>query len=252
MTSLRYNSNQKIPQNVLDMISYISKVGVMSRETWYQYFSKGKIRWKQDQLSKLLKRKILKKHSCISLKDNFVLHDSVTPYLNLIKLSPVSPVLPQYIEHDETVARGCIHLKRSGVIEEWFTEKELKSENAREYLLSIQNGVQKFPDAILKVHFKEKLRVFAIEYERTRKDSSRYLNTIRQYIDANAMSVVLFITENDSIKKSIQSAMKHFSNTGVSERIAFIDVTQWKEDPLTAPIELKSKVITFEEILKNK
>ncbi len=92
----------------------------------------------------------------------------------------------------------------------------------------------------------------AIEYERTGKTISRYRSILWQYNGIKNVTMVLYIVENETIKKRIKNALKFQGNTQILERLAFIDADDWKSDPLNSGIELRSKVTSFEKLcLKN-
>ena len=101
--SIRYTNGKPISKKVLDCLQYLSKVGVMERETWYKYFAVGSKRWKQKQLKQLLMLKLIKEHSS-QLGDHFVLGDTGIEIVKELKWNFVSPALPRQFKHDEIVA----------------------------------------------------------------------------------------------------------------------------------------------------
>jgi len=243
-----YKGGHSVPENVMDALKYIGKVGVMSRETWNQCFSKGTLRWKRKQLQHLVERKIVRAHTCGSVENAFVIADHGATILKKMNWPLIQPIPPQYIIHDETVAKAIIELERKGFCQRWFTERELKSLNSQEYLIQNINNETKYPDAILKMMIREKPRTVAIEYERTGKALSRYRSILWQYNGINNISMILYVVEDNTIKKRIKTALKYQGETAVSERLAFVNVNEWILNPLSAPIELKSSITSFNKL----
>ena len=245
---IRYPSGQVIPQNVQEALRYLGKVGFLSRTTWYDFFGKGKTRWQQDQLLYLVKREVLKPHSCSRLDGTWVLTESSIKLLEKLNWSCVQPIPPQYIEHDEVIANSLLTLERTKVCHEWYTERELRTLNFKKYVVQNKDNETKYPDAILEITFQSKPMTFALEYERTGKTSARYRSILYQYSKMSSVSLVVYIVESEAIKNRMQSAIKFLGNDEVLRKIAFVDAKEWKTNPLTATIQMRSKTITFEEI----
>lgn len=164
-----------------------------------------------------------------------------------MKLTSVHPIPPQFVEHDEVVANGILKLEDAGICHKWLTERELKMFNLNEYLIQKKDNETKYPDAVLKINIQGGLKTFAVEYERTGKATSRYRTILWNYSSMKSVAVILYIVENDSIKKRIKSALRFVGKPELNQRLAFVDAQAWKENPLTAPIQLRGEVIAFEE-----
>ncbi len=246
---LFYKGGQPIPKNVLEAMKYISKVGVITRPTWYHFFAQGNLQWKRDQLLNLVRRDVLKPHTCNSIGEAWVLTDWSINLLKTQGLSCVRPVPPQFIEHDEVVGRSLLILKRSGACQDWLTERELKMLNSQEFVVQKKEYEKKYPDAVFRMNHRKELWTFAVEYERTGKSSHRYRSILWQYADIQGISMVLYITEDNSIKKRIESALKFIGKKELTSRIVFIDALEWKRDPMTAEIKRLGKTISFKQLL---
>ncbi len=249
---LRYPGGQLMPENVIEALCYMGKVGVMSRETWYHHFARGVTRWKQRQLTNLYRSGVIKPHSCGRGKESWVLSESSARLLRFHNLSSVSPVLPQHIVHDELVATSMLQLQKKNVTTSWLTERELKSRNSMEFIVSKKNCDAKYPDAIFQVRFGDQLRMFALEYERTGKSSLRYRSILRQYANLRSLSMILYVVEEEAVKKRIESALKFVGDMSTSEKVAFTSAKEWRENPLTSQLQLRAKVLTFEDISRIK
>lgn len=246
---MRFESGQVIPKNVLDALRYLGKVGVMGNKTWNEFFSRGGVRWKQKQLLKLSKKKLIVPHSCERLSKSWVLSDTSKVLLTKLKWPCVTPVPSLYVDHDEIVANGIMRLERAGICNRWTTERELKMVNSHDYIVhKNKEGDVKFPDAIIRIMHKGKERTFAIEYERNGKSLGRYRSILWQYSTLTSISLVLFVVENDVIKKRILQASKYIGSSLLAGKLAFMDVDEWEKNLLSASIDLGDRSISFNEI----
>lgn len=245
--SIRYTNGKPISKNVLDCLRYLSKVGVMERKTWYEHFATGSKRWKQQQLKQLLVLKLIKEHSS-QLGDHFVLGDLGIEIVKDQKWTFVSPALPRQFKHDETVARGLWKLQAASLCNEWLSEKELMSGIFKEFLIKEGEGQTKYPDAVFKILARDKYRTVALEYERTGKSFHRYRSILWNYNSIMSVSLVLFIVEDETIKKRIRAALRALGSVQLAERLAFMNAKEWIENPLQATIELRSKNTSFEKL----
>ncbi len=245
--SIRYTNGKPISKQVLDCLQYLSKVGVMERETWYKFFAVGSKRWKQKQLKQLLMLKLIKEHSS-QLGDHFVLGDTGIEIVKELKWAFVSPALPRQFKHDEIVARGLWKLQEASLCNRWLSEKELMSGIYKEFLIKEGEGQTKYPDAVFKILARDKYRTVALEYERNGKSSHRYRSILWSYNSITSVSLVLFIVEDETIKKRIKAALRALGSIQLVERIAFMSVKEWVENPLQATIELRSKNTSFEKL----
>ncbi len=250
--TIRYRGGQPMPKNVQEALRYVGKVGMITRGTWYRYFGRGKMRWQQDQLLSLIKNNVLKKHSCARLEETWVLTESSIELLKKLGWPCVLPIPPQFIDHDEVVANSILTLERNQICQMWLTERELKTLKHRKYIVDDKDNEVKYPDAVFDLIFKGDPMTFALEYERTGKSFSRYRSILNQYRKLDSVSLVLYVVESDTIKKTIQSVMKFIGDAVLVKKIAFIDAHEWKINPLKAQIQLRSKVITFDEIAASK
>jgi hypothetical protein len=245
--SIRYTNGKPISRKVIGCLQYLSKVGVMGRETWYEHFGIGSKRWMQKQLKQLLALKMIKEHSS-QLGDHFVLGDEGIEIIKELKWTFVSPVQPRQFRHDEIVARGLWKLQSQSLCNEWLSEKELMTGIHKEFLIKEGEGQSKYPDAIFKVLIRDKYRTVALEYERTGKSSHRYRTILWSYNYITSVSLVLFIVEDETIKKRIKAALRALGSVQLVERLAFMSAKEWIDNPLRAAIELRSKNTSFENL----
>jgi hypothetical protein len=88
----------------------------------------------------------------------------------------------------------------------------------------------------------------ALEYERTGKTVPRYRRILWSYNKLNRFSMVLFIVENDVLRKRIKSSLKHLGRVALIEKIGFVDAIEWQKNPLSATIELATTKTSFAKL----
>lgn len=242
-----YKNGRPFSPRVMGALKYISHVGVMTKEVWGESFFHGSKRWKNKQLKILLTNRLLKLHTC-DLGNFYVLGERGVELAKELKWSIVDPVTPRQIRHDETVGHGLLKLERAGLCQQWETEKELKSKQFKEVQIRDLGGQSKYPDSIFKALLRGKFRSVALEYERSGKTVPRYRSILWSYNSLTAVSMVLFIVEDETIKKRIKYSLRYLGNVQLLERIAFMDAKEWKRNPVTATIELSTKKTSFEKL----
>ena len=243
-----YSKNQPIPTNVLEAIKFTGKAGFLSKEIWHQYFGVGAYRWQEKQLKFLEDRGYLKRPKNEFTERIFSLTDKSVTLLASMKQPCVSPVPVKYLPHDSVVAKAMLSLQKKRLVSNFHFERELKTYGIKDFLLSNKDHDQKYPDAIFKMTAYGELRTAAIEYEREQKSSSRYKNILWQYTQLTNLSVVLYICENTAIQKAVERAMKHLGQTELVDRMGYVEADEWRNDPASASIKLKSRTVKLKEI----
>lgn len=244
---LIYSNRKKLSPNVIEALKYIAKVGVITKHIWNESFSHGTSRWKLKQLTILLTNKILKHHRC-ELGDFYVLGDRGIEFAKAMEWSLVDPVSPTQIRHDEIIGYGLLKLERSKTCKSWKTEKELKVREGGHFLIRDQAGQKKFPDSICEMFMGGKYRLVAVEYERNGKTIPRYRSILWSYNKMTNLSMVLFIVEDEVIKKRIKKSLRYLGSVPLIEQVAFMSVKEWKNDPFRGTIELSSIRTNFEKL----
>jgi hypothetical protein len=248
--SFRYKCGQPMPPNVIELIHYMSKVGVLTKTAWNLHLGFGSSEWKREQLQNLEKRGVLIRHSCKQIKNAWVLSKWCFELLRSTGQVAVSPVPPHLIDHDEVIGTSLLTLKRHGVCKKWITEKELKANFSKEYQMEKQAFGAKYPDAIFEMPFDGKVWIVALEYERTGKSIQRYKSIFREYEKFSSLSQILYIVEDLAIKRRVESGLLSAGIESVSKKVGFIDAVQWKADPFKASIQKGLTKTSFEEIFK--
>ncbi len=67
----------------------------------------------------------------------------------------------------------------------------------------------------------------------------------------NRFTLVLFVVENEVLRKRIKSSLKHLGRVTLIERIGFVDATEWQKNPMNATIELATTKTSFAKLSSN-
>lgn len=246
--SIKFESGQRMPVNALAALRFAGRVGFLTRGTWGRYFARGGTRWQRVQLGKLVAGQYLRPHANPQGHDVFVLSDKGRSLVERNTWSYVRPTPIGQVGHDEVVAHSILELDRAGVLQRWAGERELARDGARSYSLSKKDQPAKYPDAVLRVEAFGKSMLMALEYERQRKAVSRYQSVVRAYAGMSDFSMILFVCETETIRKTIEGVVKAFAQTPLAARVAFVEAEEWKTSPLTAAISIRSGTIRLGEV----
>lgn len=246
-----FKNGKNLSSNTEQALKYVSKIGVMSKEVWLESFCQGSKRWKNKQLKILIDNKLLKIHNC-NLGDYYILGDQGREVAKSLEWNLVDSVSPNQLRHDELVGHGLWKLEQKSICKNWMIEKEIKEKRDGKFLLKDQGDQTKYPDAIFEAFMGGRFHFVALEYERNGKTIPRYRSILWSYNKMNRFSMVLFIVEDEVLKKRIKYSLRHLGQVSLIEQIAFVDAKQWHCNPLSAVIELASTRTSFEKLSRVK
>ena len=233
---MKYPTGHLISENVYQSLRFITKVGVMTRLTWYDLFGSGSLRWQQKQLQHLITLDVFKLHPCAHVQDVMVIGEFGKKLVQEKGWPHVASGSAQYIDHDETVAQGLWRLEKIGICDKWITDKELKIMDSKTFKLEIKGSDDKFPDAVFRLSGSGDQKLVALEYEKTAKNNWRYNKAIKAYSDSYSFQYILYVVESDGIEHAVSRAMKFIGDFQLNSKIGFIYARDWKRDPANAPI----------------
>ena len=242
-----FKNGKNLSPNTEAALKYVAKVGLMTKDVWLQNFAHGKKRWSNWQLKILLDNELLKIHNC-SLGDFYVLGVQGVKISKTLNWPLVDPVTPAQFRHDEVVAHGLLKLEQKEICRNWMIEKEIKDKRDGKFIIQDQGNLVRHPDAIFEAKMGKRFLQVALEYERNGKTVPRYRKILWSYNKTNRFSMVLFIVENETLKKRIKYSLKNLGRVGLIERIGFVDVTEWQQNPISAVIELATVKTSFEKL----
>lgn len=239
-----YPKGKRIPINVLGVLIYLSKVGLMTTSQWLKFFATGNTRWSQRQLKFLADNRLIKRH--LSAREGkWVLDRYGKTVLEKLEIEAVEPVTPQMFLHDEFIGESLLQLERMGICKSWLTEKQLKIQRAKDFIIRGPDQEVKYPDAILIVEMYSKKRIIALEYERTGKTSSRYRSILWQYKGLNSIDLVMFIYEDEAVKNRIQKALSFVGCPDLQAKVAFVKAKDWRRDPSIAQFNVSGRTYSL-------
>jgi hypothetical protein len=236
---MKYPTGHRISENVYQSLRFVAKVGVMTRTTWYELFGSGSLRWKQKQLQHLIELGLFKLHPCTYVQDVVVIGELGKKIMQDLQRNYVPSISAQFIEHDETVGRGLWRLEQANICDKWITDKELKMLDSKTFQLNVKGTGDKFPDAVFSLTSQVGRKMLALEYEKTAKNYWRNNKAIMAYSDASNFNYILYVVESDRIETAVKRAMAFIGDYTLNSKIGFINVNDWKRDPITAPMRGK-------------
>lgn len=243
----RYQSGQKIPENVLRTLFYVSKVGVLSTAQWHRIFGQGNLRWRQKQLKSMVDKKLIRRHTS-SDQGFWVLSTKGEELINNVGRRAVTPASALQFGHDEFVGESMYLLEDRNICENWITEAECKNGEGNSFHLRTKDKKVKYPDAVFQVKVDDKEHLVALEYERIGKSFYRYLDILNSYTNLNQIQLIIYVVEDKSIRKRIEKAKAHLGSQYLNTRIAFANKNVWIKNPASCPLQLGEKLITLERV----
>jgi hypothetical protein len=248
-TQMKFRNGRTVSEKVFQAVRYMTKVGVMTRQTWNENFGTGTLNWKQKQLHDLIRAKIFKPHPFTEVKNTYVMGSYGREMVQEMKWQNVFHVESKYIKHDETVARGAWKLEMDSICSKWLTERELRALKSKNFMLHGKENSDKYPDAVLILKGESASSTVALEYEKTAKNNWRYNKAIKAYSDSSRYNYVLFVVESNGIENSIKRSMKFIGDAHLNSRIGFITIEDWLKNPAKAEIRGLNKIKTISELV---
>lgn len=246
---MKYSTDGKeMPNNVISSLTYIAKVGFITREIWNDFFGNGNIRWKQRQFKKMIEEDLIVPFANTKISNVFVLSRKGKSLLLKTNLGCSVPPYSAVVEHDEVIARSLLNLERKKIVTEWNPECELKRTNALQFDIGVSAKEQKYPDAIFKISLSGKTGIFALEYERSLKSASRYKDILWLYSKASNIDVVIFVCKDKLIENTIRGRLNFLRNLTLFKKVGFVDAHEWIKGPETATIHFHSVSNTLENL----
>jgi hypothetical protein len=233
---MKYKNGRQIPALVIESLRFVSKVGAMTRQTWYEHFSTGTKRWKQKQLSNLISLGIYKPHTTQTIDGSVVIDDYGRGLAKELNWPYVNSSQAEFIKHDETLAIGLWKIEKAGLFPKWMTYKELRNQELTPHLLKLGSSENKYPDAIAKFQGMVNSKVVAIEYENDRKSNWRFNKLMQAYQGTKHYEFILFIAETPLTELIIKRSMSYLKDDELNSKIGFMNVEDWKSNPLSGEI----------------
>jgi hypothetical protein len=107
------------------------------------------------------------------------------------------------IPHDQIVANALLTIKKTGLVQQYWTEHELKASVTEACAVLGTGQISKYPDLVLQMKSSSGSVKIAVEIERTQKTKSRMNQVAYNYLQAKGIEFLIFGCAHASIERSI-------------------------------------------------
>jgi len=228
---LKYKNGRGLTPDTVAAIRFVTKVGVMTKATWYAHFARGSIRWRQMQWKFLIDSKIFRPHPCSVIEDVVALGPYGKKLARERGLKESVSFNTREIHHDVRVGVGLWKLEQAGIIKKWIHQKEIKRHGMDFFKLQLRKKLFKYPDGLFLIDYHGKEELIAIEFEENNQGYFRYLSMLRAYLGVTKVQRIYFIIPTKGTKKSVQRAMNKIRDGTLVKKIDFIDAVAWNSSP---------------------
>ncbi len=224
------------------------RCGFLSRAVWNEFFDVGKARWRRCLWGRFISSGQFKQHNSSRASD-VIVPNRDHPLVKQISGGEVSsPPSVAQIYHDEILVKGFLRLKKENTIDRAKFEAELKREDLRSQRYYDPNNKTKYPDLVIEIDEEARTKKIAIELELSRKEPKRYRQMMNTYMTSKQFSSVIFITELETVKTSIKSAIRETFYPHWERPVGFVDLQEWIKDPDEATIFVNEKVTSLAKL----
>jgi hypothetical protein len=229
-------------------IRFAAKTGFLSKPIWEEFFATGSPRWRRRQWQLFLERDLFRMHPSRLPKDVLVLHRKHLAVKAVVGEAIAMPPFAPQIEHDETVARIVLSLKREAKVLACRFEAEMKREEWGEIRFTLGCDKAKYPDALIDVMERGTIVKAALEIELSRKSPKRYRQVLQAYAARKDVKYVLFVARAKTIFEGLKAAMRETYYPDWERPIGFCDLDAWLKCPGQAPIYFSERETTLERM----
>lgn len=185
-------------------------------------------------------------------QDYFYLNKRGVALLRTKGIDPVGKVNPIYFEHDDTIMQFTMIAESSGLIKtNWINEGVLKKLSVTRINEIFNNTVIKLPDLVFELNLKNPTIKVALEVERSVKNQVRYDSLVIGYSKARSVDLVLVVHANSFTRQAILVSMRKLGYPKSQRPIAFVDYSEFLNNPKTAVLDLDGRRISFQEYVQN-
>lgn len=228
---MKYKNGRRLTPETIAAIRFVTKVGVMTRATWYAHFARGNLRWQQIQWKYLINSKIFRPYPCSIINDVVALGTYGQKLVTKHGWKYSISFQPREIHHDEHVGLGLWKLEQAGIIKKWMHQKEIKRRGLDNFKLQLRQKLFKYPDGLFLINHQGKDEIVAIEYEESNQGYFRYLPLLKAYHGIPSVDRILFVVPSKGTKMSIEKAMNKIRDGTLNKKIGFIEAKIWSTNP---------------------
>jgi hypothetical protein len=237
---------RKIP---VEEIRFAAKHGFLSRSFWRNHFAKNSYTRSNTIWHCFTKWEYFVPHPSGLAKDVIVLNRESDTVQKLVGKAIASPPSVAQIEHDEIGSQIGLILQRSGMIQSYLTEAEVKRGFFVEHRTYKGVGKAKYPDLLLTVNGPEGARNIAVEIELSRKTLTRYRDVFRAYQERKNWQTVVFLSRSKGILDALMKTMDDMKFAAKERTVGFSSVDGWLVDPANTAINTNKGRTSLAQIL---
>ncbi len=171
----------------LRTIQFVARFGFITRDLFFEYFSSKSRSQKYLFWKMLIEGRWLIPHSS----------NQSTAYLSNRARNEFAPqAVPArskfFLEHDSLAARFFLELEKLGLVDRFWTERELSINQWETYSILGCDDLDKIPDLVVDLKASYGTLRVAIEIERTQKAKSRYDQAALSYLGMKNIDLVIY------------------------------------------------------------
>ncbi|MDZ4661260.1 MAG: hypothetical protein SGJ18_06525 [Pseudomonadota bacterium] len=229
-------------------ITLAVRTGFLSKAIWLEYYAPKNERWKNELWKILAARGYFYRHYSKRAQDVFV-PNSKHPLVLKIAGDSITMAPPVgVIDHDETVVKSFLNLKKQDILGSAYFEGELKRQDLRSRRHYDPTDRTKYPDLLINLKGPNSNKKIALEVELSRKEPKRYRQMMNSFMAAKDISTIVFITNLETVKNGIKTAIRETYFPEWEKPIGFVSLDDWRSDPANANISFSETKQTLRQM----
>ncbi len=214
----------------------------MSKRIWKEQNKERHHSWRNRQWNALEKDGYFTGHYDYGFtSEALVLTGKGVEAATTLGLDPVNPPAAKSLWHDDDLISAVLKLEKAGLISGWLTEQELKMGRMKDLFRHSHLTKAKHPDLVLRLKHPTDKILWAVELERTRKQSIRYYEMVRSYTEPSQLNAVVIVAATPSIERNIKHAQERLKLANSRRPLLFADQAKFVEAPGTAELRMGNK-----------
>jgi hypothetical protein len=230
-----------------------AKMGFFSKDVWDKILPPTKKPWRYEQWRTLIGSGLFKNSPRYTGEYRLiVLTEKGRSIASDLALNPVDPPGGEFVSHDELILEYVLRLHESGLIESWSSEAEIKRDDYK-YSKDADGKKQKlkYPDLVVRLNVPGTPVYVAVEFEKTRKNSSRYNDFVNKYRGRQNIDSVVILCKNQGIVAAIRRAQVRTSYPQKIRPMVFGIIDDVMKSPGQGKLDLDGKTLTIENTVKS-
>lgn len=247
---MKFDQLNKVQQQLL---LFAAKFGYLNKQVFFERSHLKARSYKYRAWTSLLDLQLLSPYKRKTFdQDYFYLNKRGVALLQTKGIDPASKVNPIYFEHDDTIMQFAMIAESSGLIKaNWINEGVLKKLPASRINEIFNSTVIKLPDLVFELNLKNPTIRVALEVERSAKNQVRYDSLVIGYSKARSIDLVLVVYSKSFTRQAISLSMRKLGYPKLQRPMAFVDYTEFLNNPITAVLDIDGRRISFQDYVQN-